>query len=49
MIPEVNFLSEISHAIDLKAEKKSRTQILTDCKAVEVTEVIEKVNFKKSG
>ena len=26
---EVTFLSEVSHAIDLKAEMTSRTQILT--------------------
>ena len=44
MSSEVNFLSEVSHAIDLKAETTSRTQTLT-LKAIEVT----KVNSKKSG
>ena len=29
MSSEVNFLSEVSHAIDLKAEMTSQTQILT--------------------
>ena len=29
MISEVIFLSEVSHAIDLKAEMTSRTQVLT--------------------
>ena len=43
MSSEVIF-SEVSHAIDLKAEITSRTQNF-DCKA-EVTEVIEKVNSK---
>ena len=45
MSSEVNFLSEVSHAIDLKAEMKSRRQILT---AVEVTEVIEKVRVRQN-
>ena len=36
----------LSHAIDLKAEM---TYTNLNCKAVDVTEVIEKVNSKKAG
>ena len=42
-----HFFSEVSHAIALKAEMTSRAHF--NCKAVEVTEVIEEVNSKKSG
>ena len=43
MSSEVIFVSEVSHAIDLKAEMTSDTNF--NCKAIEVTEV----NSKKSG
>ena len=43
MSSEVIFVSEVSHAIDLKAEMTSDTNF--NCKAVEVAEV----NSKKSG
>ena len=47
---EVIFLSEVSRAIDLKAEMTNDvTNTNFNCKAVEVTEVIEKVNSEKSG
>ena len=40
---------EVSLAIDLTADKNDVTHTNFNCKAVEVTEVIEKVNSKKSG
>ena len=43
MSSEVIFVSEVSHAIDLKAEMTSDTKF--NCKAIEFTEV----NSKKSG
>ena len=41
-----HFLSEISQAIDLKAEMTSRRHF--NCKAVEVTKVIEKVRVRRN-
>ena len=48
MSSEVIFLSELSHAIDPKS-RNDVTHKNFNCKAVEVTEVIEKANSKKSG
>ena len=47
MSSEVTYLSEVIHAADLK--KKEMTSYTLNYKAVEITEVIDKVNSKKSG
>ena len=43
-----SFFSEVSHAIDLKAEKTTRKKKF-NCKEAEGTEVIKKVNSEKGG
>ena len=47
MSSEVIFVSEVSHAIDLKAEQMT-SDTNFDCKAIEVTEVNSKKSIPRS-